>query len=88
MPRPRSSGGKRAREFKKREREQMKREKAELKRQRRESNEGTQKSLTPEAVRGSEAGGQVFDDQDVSSSPLETAVGEFDAVGGIESNPG
>ena len=88
MPKPRSSSGKRAREFKKREREQMKREKAALKRQRRDDNKSAPEPLPSDVVRVTEADAQRSDDQDASSLLPEDGESESDADVGIESCTG
>ena len=88
MPKPRSSSGKRDREFRKRERDKMKREKAASKRQRRDDNKGAAKPLTPDVVRGTEADAQPSDDQGSSSPLSEDSESESEADVGTESCTG
>jgi hypothetical protein len=78
MSKPRSSSGKRDREFRKREREQMKREKAAMKRQRRENNRSAQQSLALDIAPDTEANAPGPDDQSVLSVLLEDSESESD----------
>ena len=82
MSKPRSSSGKRDREFRKRERERMKREKATLKRQRREDNKSVPKPLPPEVGRVTEADAQRSYDWDAPSSLPEDSESESDVDDG------